>query len=546
MPVSASTVIYEIRSTGSDTICGGGFDPTQTAGMWTDGAGTTGTSSTCTFTSSSKAFAASEVGAYLFIASGTNWKKGWYLITAATGGALTVSAAAGGYQPYGDSVNTSAGFASVASPTNATWTIDYSQQAAAAFTGTDGTAAGSGSTLSSATIVFEGHMVGNVVRITAGTNATAGHHVITSVAAGVATFNNAVTTGATSNTTIYVGGALLSLGYCGAIQIAGTSVWVKYSATPYAATSTSSNASVGRYVSPTGSASAINRLQGYDAVRGDETGNRPEFKWDVNAGFGAGLLALGANTIARNFTINGNKANRTGTRGIDLGAAGTCLVNVKVFDCAGGGIMSAANVDIINCEQTGCVAATNTGSGSARWWYCYIHDNTLNITVSTGTQMFYGCIFDTNGAANISSTGASYVIATNCIFYGTTGSGVDFTAAPNTAIFQNCVFESNSTYGVSASGTYPQVRFLNCAFYNNTTGKYQNMSSFQSTGEIAASATVFTDAANGNFKLNNAAGGALKSGGYPSTFPGVTWASNVPIGAAPASSSGTRGPFQPL
>ncbi len=59
---------------------GGGFD-TGVAGFPTDGAATVATSSAPVFTSASYNFVAGDVGAWIYIKSGTNWTAGWYQIT---------------------------------------------------------------------------------------------------------------------------------------------------------------------------------------------------------------------------------------------------------------------------------------------------------------------------------------------------------------------------------------------------------------------------------------------------------------------------------
>ena len=69
-------LIWEIRpGSGSDNN-GGGFDPSQTAGMLTDGAATSATGTAPVFTSASYNFVGGDVGAWVYIASGTNWIPG--------------------------------------------------------------------------------------------------------------------------------------------------------------------------------------------------------------------------------------------------------------------------------------------------------------------------------------------------------------------------------------------------------------------------------------------------------------------------------------
>jgi hypothetical protein len=217
MAISAN-VIFDVRTGGSDTANGGAFDPSVTAGMFTDGAATVATGNSPVFTSASYNFVAGDVGAWVYVSSGTNWTAGWYEIASVTANAATLKAAIGESRlmvslvPW--SVNTVAGCATVASPTGATWTIDYSQQNAAQFSYTDLASAGAGLTVSSAAFPFARHQVGNMLVIASGTNFTAGNYIIASVAAGVATVTGAanITSGVGASGVGGLGGAMASPG----------------------------------------------------------------------------------------------------------------------------------------------------------------------------------------------------------------------------------------------------------------------------------------------------------------------------------------------
>jgi len=90
MALSATT-IFEVETGGSDTLNGGAFDPGQTAGMLTDGAATSATGTAPVFTSASYNFVAGDVGAWIYIASGTNWIPGWYKISSVGSNAATLN-----------------------------------------------------------------------------------------------------------------------------------------------------------------------------------------------------------------------------------------------------------------------------------------------------------------------------------------------------------------------------------------------------------------------------------------------------------------------
>lgn len=549
MALSAGTHI-EIRNGGSDTVCGGGFDPTQTAGMLSDGAATLATSAAPVFTAASYNFVAGDVGAYLFIGAGTNWTLGWYQIASVADNAATLSAAASGYQAYSTSVNTSAGCASVASPTGATWSIDYSQQDAAEITYTDLTAAGAGSTFTSAGFPFTKAIVGNVVRVTGGTNCTTGHHVITSVALGVATFNNAVTTGITSDGAGKLGGALASPGYAGGLNIAGNTVWLKYHATPYSITDTTANVTNGRPNFTAGTISAQCIFSGYETVRGNVPTNRPEIKWGVNAASAYAVVGAGF-WHHRHYVINGNRANFTNTAGLNMNGQSQ-VYNVKVTGCSAVPLSFGGTCSVIGYEQTDCATVTSHSANGIRWLNCYFHDNTTDaVTVSSGSGAFINCIFDSNaGHGLVCQTSGAFLNVDGCVFYNHTGtkSGISITTAPSHLTISNCIFEGNTAYGIAASASnYRGVFLKNNAFYDNTSGATNNILSDQREGVLTLSASPFIAAASGDFRLNNGAGRALRNGGYPTTFPGLTWRNYPRVGAASPNPNLERGgPFNPL
>lgn len=537
MALSAG-VQLELRNGGSDTNCSGGFDPSQTAGMYTDGAATSANTSAPVFSSASYNFVAGDVGAYVFIGAGTNWTKGWYPIVSVASNVATLGAAALGYQPHIGAVNTSAGCASVASPTGATWSIDYSQQDAARNTFTDLTFV-TGTTFTSATVVFGKQLVGNVLKITGGTNYTAGSYVITGVTGTTATLNGTACSGASSDGAGSLGGAYASIGSCGAVMVAGNILWIKYSATPFTTTSASSNVSNGRFTGPASGTQVIHTvICGYNSVRGDNpTGaTRPELKWGVNAG--STLLIDSSSSVSfsvRNIIVNGNRASYTNTGGIKVCSG--FLIDCKITGCSYNPLVAANGATILRLEWTNCSIASNQTIGNAQFFYCDFHDNTAGILTGNNNSCFEFCIFDTNGTGptiNSINNDNSFIYK-NCIFYGNTGTAVAIHAnGPYRSHFVNCIFESNTGWGISMNETRNTIIMMNCAFYNNTSGKYtaDRMQPFNVEGEIIPTTSVFVDAANRDFRLNMKTGGGalLRGGSWPSTF-GNTMTHRQDIGA---------------
>lgn len=190
-----NTTNWRVRPSGSSGN-GGGFDPAVT--MTADLAATLATGSAPVVTSASYTFVSGDIGAYVFVQSGTNWVPGWYLIVSVSGGAATVTAIVGAVLLYPvlgtvasptGGLNTTVGCATTATPSSGSWSVDYSQQNAAQVTFNGSTIMMSNAS-ASATVVITGLSttvahIGNVVNITGGTNFLTGHTTITAVTVGV-------------------------------------------------------------------------------------------------------------------------------------------------------------------------------------------------------------------------------------------------------------------------------------------------------------------------------------------------------------------------
>jgi hypothetical protein len=98
----------------------------------------------------------------------------------------------------------------------------------------------------------------------------------------------------------------------------------------------------------------------------------------------------------------------------------------------------------------------------------------------------------------------------------------------------NNIAEGNTGEGFWASAVEGLVSLINCAGYNNSSNySVTNITDVQ--GFIAQTAgSFFTNAASGDFSLNNTAGrGALlRAAAYPGTFPRATTVSYADIGVA--------------
>lgn len=536
---------FEVRNGGSDTLNGGSFffGATLTA----DGAATSATGNSPVFTSASYNFVAGDVGHWLFIKSGTNWTPGWYQIASVAANAATLSAAIGQVYLYTfattgvdgpDKLNTVAGCATTSSPTGASWTIDYSQVDSVPFSLTGLTTAAANAIILTASATKA--MIGNGIVITGGTNFTTGYYQVTAATAGVSlTVDRTCTSAAGAAGTAGLGGALASPGLAGSIAtVAQNIIFIKYNASPYIATSASTNIAAGCV-----SGAAGTMYCGYDTVRLPYTigQNRPTFQ--INTGVTSATLFSGNNNNynVQSFILD---ANSVGTS--KCGHTAGEFFNVKAMNATTAGLTENGTVRAIFCEATGCTTAPISVS-IALW--CVSHDNTTGSGTGgfTGNGVCYNCLAYGNSRSGFAGAGK----AVNCVAYNNTEYG--FNAGNNDGIINiNCIAENNGLYGYR-QGFGTQETLINCADYNNTSGRKTSGNGFWSDLNpiTAVPGTFFVDATNKDFRLNNTAGqGALcRAAGFPAAFfsPANLTANYLDIGAAQhQDSGGSSGPIAQL
>lgn len=416
--------------------------------------------------------------------------------------------------------------------TGATGT-DWTLQDAAQYSVTDGVAAGT-TTLTSVTANFGTDVVGNLIYVQGGTGTiTAGWYEITS-RTNSTTIVVDRSTGLTAGTgvTLKIGGALASPGAAAAIAtVAGHTVFIKYNASPYIATSASTNIAAGCV-----SGTASTAYCGYDSTRSlyNLDANRPTFQLSV----GTATLMGGTNNnyIVSSMILDAN--SQATSRCAQF--SGTIFYTKGMGATAGGITDNTVAGTAILCEVTGCTAIP---LGITSGYYCISHDNTLGATTGGITNQgssishYYGCISYSNSRSGFLATGVMRLF--NCVAYGNTEVGF---MAQNQAmhVLTNCIAEGNTGVGFSANtGSFS---LINCADYNNSsrssagTGKI-----WRDLNPITGASTFFTDATNKDFRLNSSAGAALKAAGFPAIFPTpATLTTNyVDLGAAQAIASGS-------
>ncbi len=517
-----NTIVWEVESGGSDANNGGGFDPGQTAGMLTDGAATSATTSAPVFTSASYNFVAGDVGAWVYISSGTNWTPGWYKIASVAANAATLAATIGTATLKGHvSVSTATGCATTGSPTSATWSIDYSQGTSAQFSYTDLASAGSGLLVSSVAIPFGKQMVGNALVITAGTNFNTGRYLIASVSAGfVATVigGGNITSGVGVSGVGGQGGALATVqkGLDQMVQsgaVADTICYIK-AATYNISTALSCGSITG--------VTYENRVVGYNSVHADTPNgsSRPTIATNGNGVNGLNI----ANTGWRieNLIFDGSVSTR-GLIGCNISGKYNTVYNCKFTGWGSPGIF-INNIFLCNiietevtacCNTTGSYAIDATGLGLASILNCWVHNNPatgINLTASgENTGSVIGCRVTNNTGGTSDGIYANYsaTIKNNTV-YANGRDGIRLGQAYSSIglVLRNNILMNNGGYGINYTSA-PQYKAIPPIDYNavksNTSGNYNNISA--SPHDVLMTADPFTNAAGDDYTLNNTAGG---------------------------------------
>lgn len=562
MSFSAGT-IWHGWSTGATTN-GGSFDPTN-ANFLTDLTVDTNTGNTSSPVASSASynFVAGDVGAWLFIQSGTNWTPGWYQIASVASNKATLSAAIGAAVLYGTSaagrnyqrpngLNTAAGCATVGTPTGGVWSIDYSQQTAAEFSYTDLVIDGTTNTdATSAGFPFGKQQLGNCVNITSGTGFTVQRVQLVSIPSGViGRFDKSLGTLSSTGGNGNMGGAIGSTSACTALTVpfvAGNKIFLKGT---FTLTSTTTVTASGKGNTTSGRVS----VEGFTTTPGLRDG-RPTITSATNS---VTLLTMNDNDFVEWIHIKLSHSAATRGSAMNSSGGGTLPAIFEDICCDGCLDFNPASsfysqAEMINCEVKNC---TNTTAGinlvDGNVWSlfgCDIHDNAGDGIRSTGNSLLSAsdCIFDTNtnGVNLTSASGAGSVALRSSTFVDNTGSGLKLASGSGTRTVElvNNVFYGNGAYGIdNADGqieTDASIKInRNNAFGSNSSGSYSNLRA--GFGEITLSGDPFADKAGRDFSPNATAGAgaALRGAAFPSTFPGGTTTSYRDVGAVQHQDSG--------
>jgi len=431
---------------------------------------------------------------------------------------------------------------------------DYSQQDSAQVSYTDLTVDASTSTrVTSAANPFTAAHVGNVINISSTSPWTAGYYEVVSVAGSVATLDRSPAAVGTAGGVGKLGGATNSPETIAGAVVSSNVVWIKsgtYNVVAAYFTATTVNPSP---TSPRG------RISGYAATRGD-SGR-------------ATLKCVGA------YVWQGSYCIRTGNgwdvEQIDADGAGNAwspfyigqrcsVTRCKALNGRSNGINVSSVSTIQACEVTGMTGGLGAISGGQYGVILenYVHDNACPGIVTSNTNVIRGNIVANNtGASSDGIQVSNFCQVIGNTVYGNGGHGLNETAAENFPnAVQGNIFANNGGYGaVFASVAGNRATSLNDgnAYYNNTGGTRLNGNdttvnpqfvggAYANPRDKILTATPFMNAASGDFRLNDNAGGgaACRGVGLPATWPGSSVAGYPDLGAAQhqdTASAGTGG-----
>lgn len=466
--------IFEIRATATTgNVNGAGFNSAN-ANFPTDATTDSNTANTASpvLSSATYNFVAGDVGAWIYIKSGTNWTPGFYQIAsvasnkatlnAAIGAGLQLNAATGMYVP-----NTVVGVATVGTPTGGTYGVDYSQQDTAKTTATDFTSVGSSTTMTSATAAFTPVMVGNFYhQTTTGTGAfgvVGWYEIVSYTNATTIVLDRTPNSGTASVAcTGFVGGA----GRLNALEDAfyemipaASMIWIKSGTYTLSATIniSSTNSTI----------TQPSMSQGYTSLRGDTCNgtSRP-------------VLAAGANSITwgqyqqfANISVTGTASQLVST------VAGGVHRNCKIFNSSTTASRTALASGTINyvysCEtisQNGIAMSNATGGIVAVG--NYLHDSVTGFSSTVAGAKFSGNIVAFNSSTCFTANTSNHFLNGNT-FYGTEakiGTGVSLTTAnsSNNVVFSNIFYGLATGISVNTGPAGSNLSYSN-DFFNNTT-----------------------------------------------------------------------------
>lgn len=195
----------------------------------------------------------------------------------------------------------------------------------------------------------------------------------------------------------------------------------------------------------------------------------------------------------------------------------------------------------INCTFINCEAKNGTANGFLiagamnTFISCFAHDNANHGLFTDNTSVAHvkavqwiliDCAFTDNGGKGISyptdSTQERWIYMSGCVIANNTSDGINIvgsTISTKTLTLVNCIIYGNGGWGVAVDfRSYIGVIGGYNAYGANVSGDRENYTAL--TGEVTLSADPFTNAAAGDYSLNNTAGGgaSCREAGIPGTI----------------------------
>lgn len=427
--------------------------------------------------------------------------------------------------------------------------VDFSQQDAKNTVGnnistTDVVTNGT-TTITSATASFTADMVGNVIYLQGGTGAVVASRYR------VVTFTNGTTvvldrsTGLTAGTgvTMNIGGALASIGIAfsstATIPVAGNKFYIK--AGTYSVTTATQNVSAG--VVNTGLGVYI---KGYQTTR-EDMGTPPliQATGGINT-FNMFNLSSAAQPMIKNVSVD--CAGGALTRAFAVGGSSAAIVwRCRAANCTNNGFQSnSIGSQIVLCSATGC--STNPAFNCTNMYGCVAFSNTISGFLSnTGTRcVWVRCIsYANSGAASdgFESAGNQGSFF-NCVAFNNGRSGFRLTSGQ--VFLQNCIAQGHAAgFGFTHVSNEQGLVLQSCAGFDNASGNVSlGTGSFNQNNDfVTGTGSFFTNAAAGDFSLNNTAGAgaAARAVGQPGVFPEGLTTGFLDIGAAQHQDGGGGG-----
>jgi len=459
----------EVNSSGADTN-GGGFDIGAT--FATDLAATVANTSAPVVTAASYTggFVAGDVGAFLYIASGTNWIPGFYQIASVAGGAATLSAAC----------------ATVASPTAGTWGLDYSRSTSPRISYVDMAIDPTTNTqFTSSTNAVLPNIVGNYIKVASGTGFTVQVVEVVSVSGGKATCDKSLGTLSSTGGHGALGGALATINAGFALIIGSNHLWIKsgnYTTATTISTSVSGNDTL--TTGPT-------MISGYKTVRGDigygplglNASSRPVVT--ATASSLNVIQTSGQFTIIENLVVDSVGVTFSANTCITATGAYTKVRNCLLKNGSNAGVALGGQFQALEYSEilgmVGSNPAINVTQVSTIVYGCSVHDNAGDGFHSTNTgDIILNSLFANNAGVgiNLGTFGVGHFIIGNTIV----GSGSHGIGNPSLVfgqlVIRDNIIADNGGWGILAvsSGSVPDDPMWDGnLYYNNTSGAIGNL-----------------------------------------------------------------------